>query len=55
MNEHGPGVHLVSAFANCFEGVVGQLRVPPDGNEITTALALLEGLPLAGTVVNVQR
>lgn len=45
------GVHLVAAFSSHLGGVVGQLRVPPDGNEITAALALLKGLPLADTVV----
>jgi predicted transposase YbfD/YdcC len=32
-------------------GVVGQLRVEPQANEITAALELLKGLPLAGAVV----
>lgn len=45
------GVHLVAAFASHLGGVVGQLRVPLDGSEITAALALLKGLPLAGTVM----
>ena len=45
------GVHLVAAFASRLDGVIGQLQVEPDGNEITAALALLKGLPLRGTVV----
>lgn len=45
------GVHLVAAFASRLGGVVGQLQVEPDGNEITAALALLKGLPLQGTVI----
>lgn len=45
------GVHLVAAFASQLGGVIGQLQVAPDGNEITAALALLKGLPLAGAVV----
>jgi hypothetical protein len=45
------GVHLVSAFASRLRAVVGQRRVEPGGNEITTALALLKTLPLAGSVI----
>ncbi len=45
------GVHLVAAFASRLGGVIGQLQVEPDGNEITAALALLKGLPLRGTVI----
>lgn len=45
------GVHLVAAFASRLGGVIGQLQVEPDGNEITAALALLKGLPLGGAVV----
>ena len=45
------GVHLVAAFASRLGGVIGQLQVAPDGNEITAALALLKGLPLEGALV----
>lgn len=45
------GVHLVAAFAARLGGVIGQLRVEPDGNEITAALALLQSLPLDGTTI----
>lgn len=45
------GVHLVAAFASRLGGVIGQLQVEPDGNEITAALALLKALPLGGAVV----
>lgn len=45
------GVHLVAAFASRLGGVIGQLQVAPDGNEITAALALLKDLPLEGAVV----
>ena len=45
------GVHLVSAFASRLSGVLGQLQVAPEGNEITAALALLKDLPLQGAVV----
>lgn len=45
------GVHLLAAFASRLGAVIGQLRVPPDANEITAALALLKGLPLDGAVI----
>lgn len=45
------GVHLVSAFASRLGAVIGQLRVAPDANEITAALALLKSLPLEGAIV----
>ena len=47
----GPGVHLLAAFCHSLRGVIGQLRVAPDANEITAALELLKGLPLEGTLV----
>ena len=46
-----PGVHLLAAFSEAMSGVIGQLRLEPDSNEITAALALLKTLPLAGRVV----
>lgn len=46
-----PGVHLLAAFSAHLQGVIGQLRVAPDGNEITAALELLKTLPLAGVTV----
>lgn len=46
-----PGVHLLAAFSEKLSGVVGQLRVEPQANEITAALELLKGLPLAGVTV----
>jgi hypothetical protein len=46
-----PGVHLLAAFSDRLLGVVGQLRVEPQANEITAALELLKGLPLAGVTV----
>lgn len=45
------GVHLLSAFASRLGAVIGQLQVPPDGNEITAALTLLKGLPLQGAIL----
>ena len=45
------GVHLLAAFSQRLLGCLGQLRVAPDGNEVTAALQLLKDLPLAGVVV----
>jgi hypothetical protein len=45
------GVHLIAAFSERLQGVIGQLRVDPDANEITAALKLLKTLPIAGAVV----
>ena len=52
-SRHGgnPGVHLVAAFSEQLKGVVGELKVAPDANEITTALALLKDLPLEGVII----
>jgi hypothetical protein len=44
-------LHVLSAFATELSAVVGDLVVEPDQNEITAALALLEGLPLEGTII----
>ncbi len=46
-----PGVHLLAAFSDALGGVIGQLRLAPDGNETAAALDLLKALPLAGGVV----
>lgn len=46
-----PGVHLLAAFSDALGGVIGQLQLSPDSNEITAALTLLKTLPLAGCVV----
>lgn len=46
-----PGVHLLAAFSAKLQGVIGQLRVAPEANEITAALELLKTLPLAGVIV----
>ena len=48
---HSAGVRLLAAFSACLQGVVGQLAVAPDGNEITAALDLLRTLPLEGSVI----
>ena len=41
------GVHLLAAFATRLGAVIGQLRVAPEANEITTALAAAQE-PAAG-------
>src|SRR4051794_14649462 len=46
-----PGVHLLAAFSDALGGVIGQLQLAPDSNEITAALELLKTLPLSGGVV----
>ena len=46
-----PGVHLLAAFSDSLCGVIGQLQLPPDSNEITAALDLLKALPLSGSIV----
>ena len=42
---------MVAAFSASLEGVIGQLRMEPEANEITTALQLLKTLPLKDVVV----
>ncbi len=46
-----PGVHLLAAFSATLQGVIGQLRVAPEANEITAALQVLKTLPLDGVVI----
>jgi hypothetical protein len=46
-----PGAHLVAAFSASLEGVIGQLRMEPDANEITAALQLLKSLPLRDVII----
>jgi len=41
----------LAAFSASLQGVIGQLRVAPDANEITAALELLKTLPLTNVVV----
>ncbi len=52
-SRHGgnTGVHLIAAFSERLKGVVGELKVPPDANEITAALALLKQMPLEGVII----
>jgi Transposase DDE domain len=46
-----PGTHLLAAFSAGLQGVIGQLRVAPEANEITAALELLKTLPLHGVTI----
>src|SRR3954467_15691567 len=48
----GPGVHLLAAFSERLQGVIGQLRVAPEANEITAALTLLKTLPIEGAIIS---
>ena len=45
------GTHLLAAFSAGLQGVIGQLRVAPEANEITAALELLKTLPLKGVTI----
>jgi DDE_Tnp_1-associated len=46
-----PGVHLLAAFNATLQGVIGQMRVAPEANEITAALELLRALSLDGVII----
>jgi hypothetical protein len=46
-----PGTHLLAAFSASLQGVIGQLQVAPEANEITAALELLKTLPLRGVTI----
>jgi len=45
------GVRPLAAFSASLPGVIGQLAVAPDTNEITAALQLLKTLPLDGVII----
>ena len=46
-----PGVHLLAAYCERAQGVLGELRVGARENEIPAALRLLKKMPLKGAVV----
>ena len=52
-SRHGecPGVHLLAAYCESLRGVLAELHVPDETNEIAVALHLLKELPLKGKVV----
>lgn len=47
----GPGIHLLAAYSEALKGVVQELKVSEESNEIDAALRLLQEIPLSGTVV----
>lgn len=47
----GPGVHLLAAYSEALKGVVQELKVSEDSNEIDAALRLLREMPVSGAVV----
>jgi len=44
-------LHVLSAFADGLNAVVGDLAVPPDGNEIVAAVELPKNIPPKGAVI----
>lgn len=44
-------IHVLSAFSTDLGAVIGDLVVAPDKNEISAAVVLLKGLPLAGAII----
>ena len=46
-----PLVHLLSVFVTNIQGVLGQVKMAEGENEITSALRLLEKLPIEGCVI----
>jgi hypothetical protein len=46
-----PGVYLLAVFSEKLQGVIGQLRVAPEANNITAALERLKILPLEGITI----
>lgn len=49
--QEGPGVHLLAAYSHRLAGVVQELKVHEDTNEIGAAMSLLKEIELPGTVV----
>jgi hypothetical protein len=47
----GPGVHLLAAYSEALKGVVQELKVSEESNEIDAAFRLLREVPLSGAVV----
>jgi predicted transposase YbfD/YdcC len=45
------GAHLLAAFSAGLQGVIGQLQLAPQANEITAAMELLKLLPLQGIII----
>lgn len=47
-----PALHLLALYSERLKGVIAQLPVPPDQNEITVALKLLKETPLEGVLLS---
>lgn len=47
----GPAVHLLAAYSEALKGVVEELAVPAETNEISVALTLLRGKILKGAIL----
>jgi predicted transposase YbfD/YdcC len=47
-----PALHLLALYSERLGGVIAQMPVPPDQNEITLALKLLKETPLEGIVLS---
>jgi hypothetical protein len=45
------GVHLLAAYCEKLQGVLGQVEVRPGENEIPAAMRLIKGVPLEGKIV----
>lgn len=48
---HATVVHLLAAFSASLKGVIGQLRVAPETNEIAAALEMVKTLPLDSVTI----
>lgn len=46
-----PGLYLLAAYSEAVQGVIAQVEVAEESNEITAALKLLKELPLEGAVL----
>lgn len=47
-----PALHLLALYSEQLKGVIAQMPVPPDQNEITIALRLLKQTPLEGMLLS---
>jgi len=47
-----PALHLLALYSERLKGVIAQMAVPPEQNEITVALRLLRQVPLDGLIVS---
>jgi hypothetical protein len=47
-----PALHLLALYSEQLKGVLAQTLVPPDQNELTAALRLLQEVPLEGMILS---